>query len=655
MKICKLLLFLLITINSFSQKNELRKEIDSLTSLISESSDLEKIQIYGQLFYSYRGYNLDSAEYFSKKSLDLALKSGNNTKIGYAFLHQGIMQFDRTKHEQSLESLKKSLAIGLDIKDSILISKSYRAIASTYSNLGNFNLSIQYIFKALPIFEKLKVDFEVGNTYTELASNLHRSKKYDEAKKYNLKALQIFIEQNNKIRQAVSYNNISNNLNGLKQFKESIINSKKADSLFAALGYKRFTAYSTGNMAIANDSLKNYKLANQLYLKSIQIHKKNNEYYELAFLQNALANLYLKNKQFSKALETAKEALSNANKSKALEFETYSNKTLGELYKRNKDFSKSTFHFEKYAILKDSLFKVEERKTQLELKEQYEVSKKEKEILKQREELLAQKLKLQNRNLYATIITGALLILAIIFFSIFKRNQFKRKQLQKEIDLKDALSKIKTQNRLQEQRLRISRDLHDNIGSQLTFIISSIDNLKYVSKDINQKLKEKLTNISAFTGDTIHQLRDTIWAMNKSEISVEDLHARILSFLEKAKVAVPNIQFDVSYEIDKNESFTSLAGMNLFRVIQEALNNAIKYAEADKIDILLNKVDNVFTATVTDNGKGFDLNEVQLGNGLSNMEKRMSEIGGKVKIISTPKKGTTIELKSEFKNTANDI
>ena len=102
---------------------------------------------------------------------------------------------------------------------------------------------------------------------------------------------------------------------------------------------------------------------------------------------------------------------------------------------------------------------------------------------------------IKNRNLYTILLISALLILGIVFYAVHKKNQFKKKQLQKEIDLKDALATIKTQNRLQEQRLRISRDLHDNIGSQLTFIISSIDNLKFISKDANQKLKDKLSNI----------------------------------------------------------------------------------------------------------------------------------------------------------------
>ena len=253
-------------------------------------------------------------------------------------------------------------------------------------------------------------------------------------------------------------------------------------------------------------------------------------------------------------------------------------------------------------------------------------------------------MEIKNRNLYAVLLTSALIILGIVFFSIYKKNQLKRKQLQKEVDLNDALFVIKTQNKLQEQRLRISRDLHDNIGSQLTFIISSIDNLKYISKDANSKLKDKLSRISSFTGDTIHQLRDTIWAMNKSEISIEDLHARILSFIEKAKIATENIKFDIKQEINENFTLTSLKGMNVFRVTQEAINNAIKYADASKINISISKNNNNLKISIKDNGTGFDINTVELGNGLSNMEKRMNEIDGKINISSKKNSGTDIQI-----------
>ncbi|MDD7915839.1 sensor histidine kinase [Polaribacter ponticola] len=143
--------------------------------------------------------------------------------------------------------------------------------------------------------------------------------------------------------------------------------------------------------------------------------------------------------------------------------------------------------------------------------------------------------------------------------------------------------------------------------------------------------------------------------MNKSEISVEDLHARILSFTEKAKIAVTSTQFKVEYNIDKNSSFSSLIGMNVFRVIQEAINNAIKYAEAKNITIQLSKVATNFTATIIDDGIGFENDKIDFGNGLSNMKKRMNSVNGFLEIDSKKKKGTKIILKVSLKNTANDV
>ena len=274
----------------------------------------------------------------------------------------------------------------------------------------------------------------------------------------------------------------------------------------------------------------------------------------------------------------------------------------------------------------------------------YETEKKEKEIAIQRQELLDQELQIKNRNLSITLVSAILIIIIIISFGLYRRQQFKRNQLQKELDLKDALTKIKTQNKLQEQRLEISRDLHDNIGSQLTFIISSIDNLKYISKDLNQQLKDKLSGISSFTFDTIHQLRDTIWAMNKNEITIDEFHTRIVSYVEKAKTVKPDINFDIQNNTTSSITFTSVIGMNLFRVTQEAINNSIKHSEASKIMIIFKENENEISLQIEDNGKGFDKETFTSGNGLSNIENRISSIKGEVYIASKPTNGTSIKI-----------
>ena len=78
------------------------------------------------------------------------------------------------------------------------------------------------------------------------------------------------------------------------------------------------------------------------------------------------------------------------------------------------------------------------------------------------------------------------------------------------------MAQIESQNKLQEQRLSISRDLHDNIGAQLTFIISSLENTKFGIPNLETAVEKRLDKISDFTRNTIVELRDTIWAMNKS-------------------------------------------------------------------------------------------------------------------------------------------
>ena len=133
--------------------------------------------------------------------------------------------------------------------------------------------------------------------------------------------------------------------------------------------------------------------------------------------------------------------------------------------------------------------------------------------------------------------------------------------------------------------------------------------------------------------------------MNKENITFEDLQARIANFIEHAKNASEKTDF--SFNIDKNVDemhiFSSVEGMNIYRIIQEAVNNALKYASADEIEVNISEKETKYSIEITDTGIGFDQENIALGNGLNNMKKRAREIGGKLQIKSS-KKGTSIIL-----------
>lgn len=629
-------------------------KIDSLKSIIKNQSNKPTINIYKQLFKAYERINLDSSltyanKYYSKSKfvVDTHIKAD-------AILTTGIAHMNKTNYSKALNKFKESLELGLKSNDSIIISKSYNGLGNVYSNIGKFKNSLENYFKALHIFEKLKDSFWIPGSYLNIAVGFRKIKEPYKSIEYNNKALAIYEFQNDEIRMALTYNNISGILNDVGEYKNSLKNANKAKQFFKKVGFKRYLAYPLTNIAISYDSLKQYKLAEQNYLQAIAIQKANNERYELAFLNNALANLYYKKGMYQKAIEIGNKALIYAKNSQSIEFEATSAETLAKSYEKFKDFKNSQKYYKQLALLNDSIYKSEKAKAVIDIQEKYETIKKEKEIATQKEEILNQKLEIKTKNQYTILLTSSILILGLISFGYFKRNKEKRKQLQHKLALKDALAQIKTQNKLQKQRTRISRDLHDNIGSQLTFIISSIDNLKFLTKSSNEKLKNKLSNISAFTSNTISELRDTIWAMDKNEITIEDLQTRVLRIVEKIKIAKKSTTINLEVNVSSKIVFTSIKGINIFRVIQEAINNALKHANATKISISLNENQNNIIITIKDNGKGFDLNNVTLGNGLKNIKSRIEEIGGTFTIDSSINTGTTITVICN-KNTTNSV
>jgi signal transduction histidine kinase len=585
-----LLLICFISIFSFSQ-NTYNQKKDSIISRLISSIDTKKED--SVRFY----YNKFKKKVVKKENYKEHIKVINKT----GHFYDGLGYF-----EKSIEIYQSGLLIAESYFDYPYQSTALVNISHTYRIFHNYEKAINYGKKAEIIIPKdsskqnllLKAD-----ALNVIAAAFTENKKPDSALVYQEKVLSFL----------------------------PIVDSTEIKNTFVNIGYTYM-------------ELNQLKKAKNYTLNGLNLYKPTKSVYALASIYTNLAMYGRRAKKYDYALKMFDTAIYYTKKSNYIETYVWIYEERAQVYKSLNKHKKALEDLEKLTQIKDSVFRNKRAKTAQETEAKYQTIKKEKEIIQQKEQLLEQELAIKNRNLYAILLASALLILAIIFFSIYKRNQLKRRQLQKEIDLKDALSKIKTQNRLQEQRLRISRDLHDNIGSQLTFIISSIDNLKYVSKDANIKLKDKLSKISSFTGDTIHQLRDTIWAMNKNEITVEDLHSRILSFIEKAKTAVTETEFEIVYDIDKNSNFSSLVGMNIFRVIQEAINNAIKYADANKIEVQISKTNQNFVISIIDNGKGFDMNTVALGNGLSNMEKRMSEIDAKIHIKSQLSKGTHIQI-----------
>lgn len=217
--------------------------------------------------------------------------------------------------------------------------------------------------------------------------------------------------------------------------------------------------------------------------------------------------------------------------------------------------------------------------------------------------------------------------------------------------LRKQLRESEVQQKVQYERERISRDLHDNVGAHLTYIIQSLDNISYkIVKNPGEKSAEKIDSLGEFARGTMQQLRETIWAINKEEISVQALKDKIQEHLARLAEAVGNIQFSVHLSGETNAVLKPSQAIHIFRLVQESLNNAIKHSEAQSIGVNLSLTqDQLLLVTIRDDGKGFNSSAVFEGHyGLQNMRSRIGEIGGKMLIASEPQKGTEIKFEVPF-------
>ncbi len=387
---------------------------------------------------------------------------------------------------------------------------------------------------------------------------------------------------------------------------------------------------------------KNFGEAEKWIKVSLKYNYIRDEPYKMAANYTNLANISYNLNNFSKAevmLDSAKKYVDlSGSREKVRDY-------LWEQYrfqKRKGDLTTAMAYLEDYSELKDSIFKEERVQTIGELQTKYEVSQKETELAQSRAELAESDLMVKNRNNQLLLLLILTLIVLGIAFFIFYRQKNKTLHLEQEAKLQAILAEQETQKRLLEQRNRISSDLHDNIGAQLTFIVSSLDNLKFVDLP-KEKFNSKLDQVSAFTVETVNELRDTIWAMNKESISVEDLEVRLNTLISKAQTSCPNIDFELQVDegLSREKELNSMEGVNYYRIAQEALNNAVKHSKASKIWIELASENSHVKLSVKDNGQGISEKESK-GNGMHTMKNRAERIGRKLTLASEPKLGTQV-------------
>ena len=618
------------------------KYMDSVEQLIENSnySDSLKIKNYFKIANRYFGV-LEYEKYkeITNKVLEISKSNKDSLNIARAEYYLGDYYFSTSKNDSAyyyyLEAEKKYE--NLNDKPNLASTKLHKAYILSYEK--DFIGSEIETVKVLNVATEIKDQELIYECYVNLGSSLVGLGNYEKALEYHQKSLSQIKEIENDnykpLLQAQAINNIGFVYLNLGKFKEAgeifteglkINNLKEIQpvlyiSLLDNFAYSRFKINK-------NEGLKEFKEALELGDEIDDIYSKIN-------IRVHLVEYYLSKKDTTIALQYNEEANrlakeSNYNKELLQTLDFYTELKPKEGLKYAKEYIK----------ISDSL-QQQERLTRNKLAR----------IEFETDEIIVEKEAISNR--FRIILISSLLIISfgILFYIIlYQRSKHRELLFSQEqqmaneeiyklmLDKQDELEEAK-----KKEQLRISQDLHDNILNKLASI-------RFNLFALTQKPDETVIKRSIEYIDKIQsvesEIRTVAHELNFESFLNKGNYKSILEqLLQNQKETYDTICESTISSDEAIESLSALVKMNIYRIIQETLNNINKHAKATLISITLSIDEGFLYLSIKDNGVGFKVSKLKSGIGLKNMESRAVSINGRLKISSEINNGTKVSLK----------
>jgi len=529
----------------------------------------------------------DSAKYYLTRSQDLAEQIQDYARLAGIYNSWGnlyLQEGDKT------EALKKYIYTA-KLQDSLLNDPLGKATA--LSNIGN----VQYLMGNL----------NTGLGYIQEAQALAQAHNLKKVIAYTSQLMGRVYRKQNKL-------------------DEALIEYQKALNAYFQMGLKREaceTYVSIGNIYFDKSS---FQKAQNEYKTALSIAKEISNEPLRGMIYIALSSALHQMKRSNEAIQYADSAQTIGNKinDKYTVLDAY--EILSVVFESQKKYKESLFHFQEYSKLKDSLNEAANRGQFEELEMKYQNEKKTAEI-----EFLKSDKALSEANLsrqHVLQIGTTVALLSVIIISLLLVNRYR------------VVSKGKRLLEIERVRNNIARDLHDDIGSTL----SSINILSKVAL-VEQKSNPQhyLQKIGDQSARIMEEMSDIVWSIHSGNDAMDKIITRMREFIYETFEPL-DITCQFSEKIEGELSLDTEKRKNLFLILKEGVNNAIKYSHATHIEITLIKINQSLVMSIKDNGQGFDEKNIKAGNGLRNMRERSKEIHGNITINSSLGNGTAIKL-----------
>lgn len=238
---------------------------------------------------------------------------------------------------------------------------------------------------------------------------------------------------------------------------------------------------------------------------------------------------------------------------------------------------------------------------------------------------------------YATLWFRIFAVVLLVGAMLAAMRQWTRRNIARELE------RLERRRAVEEERTRLARDIHDEMGARLTQI-SLLAGRAQRTVHEGDEAYELVRQINGAAKELATALDEIVWAANPVHDTLDGL-ANYLSQYAGSVLSSAGIRCRLEIPpLLPSRPMSSGTRHRLMMAAKEALNNAIKHAEATEVHLALALEGDAFRLTVADNGKGFDAASVMRGNGLENLRRRLAEAGGSCEIDARPGSGTRVTL-----------
>ncbi|MEO8589276.1 MAG: sensor histidine kinase [Flavobacteriales bacterium] len=420
-----------------------------------------------------------------------------------------------------------------------------------------------------------------------------------------------------------------------------------------ALGDRGFEAKVMSLLAIMYNDSGLYTVARGYLNKAMGIVRELGDTSQQVFNYHYLATSYWAQGLRDSALKATQTTINLSHAMRSLELESDAEDKMYHYLKKLGRDTEALAHLERHIALDDSLGAIKEGELINRLEIGYKTEKKEHIIQVQGLKMEQDKAQIRAREVQRNILLGTLAALLIVGFLIYRNVDSKRKiaEQQKHIS-EQRIERILTEQELRlvnatidgqdKERQRVAKDLHDRVGSLLSGVKLQFSALEERVATVVSNGPEQFKKVLHLLDTAVGEVRRISHDLLSSNLAAFGLNAALSDLCDAlhvpGKMEVELSLFGVEERMPKNVEVAA------YRIVQEAVSNALKHAHASTLSIQVTRTADQLNILVEDNGRGFDPASVTKGMGTANLHARAAELGGRVNIDSRPGRGTSVSV-----------